>query len=187
MLLAQIYEDQCRKPRDFSPMSHSREVLVQQRDPLTFWNEDPENFWAAEKKKERRGATTLIDIQSVAAYKLWKRGGPLRQKSSRVWSIFLFRRCSCCSYAPTKQQRPEKPREEWVSLCEMTRPSQWPRRSPRGLCYCRLCQSLRIVNQISMPLLKNPLFREAVVHEVIRNSPLIQRRQLPQSASKNRR
>ena len=52
MLLAQIYEDQCRKPRDFSPMSHSREVLVQQRDPLTFWNEDPENFWAEKKKKE---------------------------------------------------------------------------------------------------------------------------------------
>ena len=103
MLLAQIYEDQCRKPRDFSPMSHSREVLVQQRDPLTFWNEDPENFWAAAEKKERRGATTLIDIQSVAAYKLWKRGGPLRQKSSRVWSIFLFRRCSCCSYAAANQ------------------------------------------------------------------------------------
>ena len=186
MLLAQIYEDQCRKPRDFSPMSHSREVLVQQRDPLTFWNEDPENFWLAGKRERRGATTTLIDIQSVAAYKLWKRGGPLRQKSSRVWSIFLFRRCSCCSYAPTKQQSLSST-EAAACLCaagEMTRPSlsNGLSKKPEDR------QSLPIVNQTSstMPLLKNPLFREAVVHEVIRNSPLIQRRQLHPSV-KNRR
>ena len=57
--------------RDIFPLCPiALEVLVQQRDPLTFWNEDPENFWVAAKRERRGATTTLIDIQPVAAYKL---------------------------------------------------------------------------------------------------------------------
>ena len=183
MLLAQIYEDQCRKPRDFSPMSHSREVLVQQRDPLTFWNEDPENFWAAEKKKREEGPPHLSTFSPLQPINYESEGG-LWGKKVVEYEVFSYSEGVVAAHTRQPSNRASLRRLQPCAAGEMTRPSlsNGLSKKPEDR------QSLPIVNQTSstMPLLKNPLFREAVVHEVIRNSPLIQRRQLHPSV-KNRR
>ena len=173
--------------RDIFPLCPiALEVLVQQRDPLTFWNEDPENFWAAEKKKREEGPPHLSTFSPLQPINYESEGG-LWGKKVVEYEVFSYSEGVVAAHTRQPSNRASPLRRLLPACVPLVR---WRdhRLAMASLEKPEDRQSLPIVNQTSstMPLLKNPLFREAVVHEVIRNSPLIQRRQLHPSV-KNRR